>query len=50
MNYIEFLEQIARQSWEVIKSNFKLWMSKEYKWDNTPVTKTDKERNKFINY
>lgn len=48
MNYIDFLELIAKQSWEVIKNNFKLWMSKEYKWDDTPVTKTDKEINSLI--
>jgi myo-inositol-1(or 4)-monophosphatase len=48
MNYIDFLELIAKQSWEVIKNNFKLWMGKEYKWDDTPVTKTDKEINSLI--
>ena len=48
MEYIKFLEQIAHHSWRVIKDNFKLWMDKEYKWDDTPVTKTDKEINSLI--
>ncbi|MFA5917747.1 MAG: inositol monophosphatase [Candidatus Gracilibacteria bacterium] len=48
MNYIDFLELIAKQSGEVIKNNFKLGMSKEYKGDDTPVTKTDKEINSLI--
>ena len=35
MNYVKFVWEIALESWEIIKDNFKLAMNKDYKWDNT---------------
>jgi len=48
MDYIDFLKEVATYSWKVIKENLKLWMDKEYKLDDTPVTKTDKQINSLI--
>ncbi len=48
MKYIDFLQQLAKESWEIIKSNFKLWMKKDYKWDSSPVTETDKKINSLV--
>lgn len=48
MNYLQFLEHIARKSWEIIKSDFKLWMKKQMKSDFSPVTITDTKINTLV--
>lgn len=48
MTYLQFLEYIARKSWEIIKSEFKLWMKKQMKSDFSPVTITDKKINTLV--
>lgn len=46
--YLELAKNIAREAGAIIKQNFSLGMSKEWKDDNTPVTKTDFEVNKLV--
>lgn len=48
MTYIQFLEYIAKKSWEIIRSDFKLWMKKQMKSDFSPVTVTDTKINKLV--
>jgi len=48
MNYINFIEEIAQESWIIIKNNLSIWMSKDYKSDNSPVTITDTKINSII--
>ena len=48
MNYLQFLEYISRKSWEIIRSEFKLWMIKDVKSDFTPVTITDNKINSLV--
>ena len=45
MNSKQFAEQFAREAGAIIRANFTLGMSKEWKADNSPVTKTDTEIN-----
>ncbi|MDP2091318.1 MAG: inositol monophosphatase [Candidatus Gracilibacteria bacterium] len=48
MNYLQFLEHIARKSGEIIKSDFKLGMKKQMKSDFSPVTITDTKINTLV--
>ena len=44
----EFAIDLARQAGEIIRSNFKLGMKKEWKKDNTPLTAADLAINKLV--
>ncbi len=46
--FLELAKNIAYAAGKIIKSNFSLGMSKEWKGDNTPVTDTDYAINKYV--
>ena len=48
MDYKSFAFNLARKSGEIIRKNFVTGMQKEWKADNSPVTKTDLEINQLV--
>ena len=47
-DYRSFAIQLAKKSGAIIRSNFKIGVSKKWKNDGTPVTRTDLEINKLV--
>ena len=48
MDFIQFAESIARESGAIIRQNFSLGMSREWKGDGTPLTETDERINQLV--
>lgn len=46
--YLEFAKNLAQEAGAIIKQNFRLGMSKEWKSNNSPVTETDIVINKMV--
>jgi myo-inositol-1(or 4)-monophosphatase len=47
-DYLDFSIEFARKAGEIIRANFTLGMTKEWKQDNTPITVTDTEINALL--
>lgn len=47
-NHRSFAVQLARKSGAIMRANFSLGMKKEWKSDDTPITKTDKAINALV--
>ena len=47
-DYKPFAFGLAKKAGQIIKTNFTLWMGKQWKSDNTPVTETDLVINKLV--
>ena len=48
MNFIQFAESIARESGAIIRQNFSLGMTREWKGDGSPLTETDRRINRLV--
>ena len=48
MKYKDFLVPLAKQAGQIMRANFALNMSKDWKGDGTPVTVTDIQINKLV--
>ena len=48
MDYLQFATSIAKESGAIIRQNFSLGMTREWKGDGTPLTETDRQINSLV--